>query len=165
MKLSNCFDKLSGSFDFLPHIKTEKNGRMRTRLTALQNLKEGRSVQDISQTLKIARSRIPVWAKRFLESGIDGLREQPGRGCKPKITAEQKKILANYVEERSSSNKGGRIFGQDIVTFISDNFGYKYTTSSAYNIMHELKFSWITSRSVHPKCDKDAQAEFKKNLA
>lgn len=73
--------------------------------------------------------------------------------------------MAKFIEERSKSGKGGRLFGEDIVKFIKDNFNQTYSLSSAYNIMHELDFVWITSRSIHPKCDKEAQEEFKKNLA
>lgn len=164
MLLSKNFGKLTETFDFLPLIKTEKNGRMKTKLIALQNLKEGEKIVTIASLLKISRQIVYTWAERFLANGMDGLRERPGRGCKSKISAAQKQILADHIKERSSSNEGGRIFGQDVVTFIFDKFGYKYSTSSAYNIMHELKFSWITSRSIHPKCDQEAQEEFKKNL-
>jgi transposase len=165
MKLSKIFSSKIAGFDFLPHIKNEKNGRMRTRLLALQNLKEGKKVADICSHLKIARDRVRTWANRFLEGGIEGLFELAGRGRKPKISPQQKIAIAEFIEERSRSREGGRVFGEDVVKYIADSFGQKYSLSSAYLIMHELGFSWITSRSIHPKCDKNAQEEFKKNLA
>jgi transposase len=165
MSLSKSFSSKVEGFDFLPHIKSEKNGRMRTRLLALQNLKEGKKVADICSHLKIARDRVRIWAKRFLDSGIDGLVELAGRGRRSKISAQQKIAVSEFIEERSRSSKGGRVFGQDVVQYIADSFGQKYSLSSAYKIMHELGFGWITSRSIHPRCDKIAQDEFKKNLA
>jgi transposase len=66
--------------------------------------------------------------------------------------------------DRSKSAEGGRVFGEDVVRFIFENFGQRYTTSSVYNIMHELGLNWITSRSVHPKSDKQLQVNFKKNF-
>jgi hypothetical protein len=47
MSLSKIFSSKIDGFDFLPYIKVEKNGRMKTRLLALQNLKEGEKVADI----------------------------------------------------------------------------------------------------------------------
>jgi transposase len=114
---------------------------------------------------RLPRDRVRTWANRFLEGGIEGLFELAGRGRKPKISPQQKIAIAEFIEERSRSREGGRVFGEDVVKYIADSFGQKYSLSSAYLIMHELGFSWITSRSIHPKCDKNAQEEFKKNLA
>ena len=75
MSLSKSFSGKIGNFDFLPYIKIEKNGRMRTRLLALQSLKEGKKVADICSHLKIARDRVRTWSKRFLEKGIERLME------------------------------------------------------------------------------------------
>ena len=165
MRLTKQFPSQVEDFDFLPCIKNEHDGRMKTRLLALQSLKEGKKIMDICSYLKIGRDRLGIWVTKFLEHGIEGLKELPGRGCKPKISLEEKKEVAKFIEERSKSSKGGRLFGEDIVKFIQDNFNQTYSLSSAYNIMHELDFVWITSRSIHPKCDKEAQEEFKKNLA
>ncbi len=165
MILPKKFPSQVKSFDFLPLIKNEPNGRMRTRLLALQSLKEGKKIMDICSYFKVSRDRVRIWANNFLEHGVDGLKELPGRGCKPKISVEEKKEVARFIDERSHSNKGGRVFGEDVVKFINDNFNQSYSLSSAYNIMHELNFAWITSRSIHPRCNKEAQEEFKKNLA
>lgn len=164
MYLSKSFPIAVGSFDFLPLIKTERNGRMRTRLLALQNLKEGKKVADICANLKIARDRVRAWSKRFLDRGIKGLHELPGRGRKSRISPQQKIAVAEFIEERAHSKEGGRVFGEDVMRFIEDSFGHKYSLTTTYNIMHELGFGWITSRSIHPKCDKAAQEDFKKNF-
>jgi transposase len=157
MRLTKKFPSQVESFDFLSCIKNESDGRMRTRLLALQSLKEGKKIKDICSYLKIYRDRIRTWADRFLKHGIEGLKDLPGRGTKSKISIEQKKEVAKFIEERSKSNKGGRVFGEDVVKFIKDNFNQEYCLSGAYNIMHELNFVWITSRSIHPKCNKESQ--------
>jgi len=165
MILPKKFPSQVESFDFLPLIKSESDGRMRVRLLALQSLKEGKKIMDICSYFKVNRDRIRIWANKFLEHGIDGLKELSGRGRKPKISIEEKKEVAKFIEERSRSNKGGRVFGEDVVKFIYDNFKQSYSLSSVYDIIHDLNFAWITSRSIHPKCNKEAQEEFKKNLA
>jgi transposase len=165
MTLSHSFSSQIKDFNFLPLIKKEQNGRMRTRLLALQNLKEGQKITEICSNLKIARERVYVWAKRFIESGIEGLRDLPGRGRKPWITDEQKAEVAKFIDDKAKSNNGGRVFGEDIVRFVFESFNIKYSLSSAYELIHELGFSWITSRSIHPKADLPSQEMFKKNLA
>jgi transposase len=165
MRLTEKFPSQVESFDFLSCIKNECNGRMRIRLLSLQSLKEGNKIKDICSYLKICRDRINIWASKFLEQGIEGLKELPGRGSKSKISLEEKKEVAKFIEEKSQSSQGGRVFADDVVKYIKDNFNQTYTRSAVYSIMHDLNFAWITSRSIHPKCNKEAQEEFKKNLA
>ncbi len=165
MRVSSDILNKVKSFDFLRHIKLEKNGRMRTRLLALQHLKEGKKIAEICSILKIARDRVRFWGKRFLDGGLDGLKEQPGRGRKSSISDEQKIEVEKYLDERAKSNIGGRLFGEDLVRFIYDRFQIKYSLSSTYNLIKELGFGWITSRSIHPKADLPSQEMFKKNLA
>ncbi|MEG3756278.1 winged helix-turn-helix domain-containing protein, partial [Psychromonas arctica] len=59
-------------------------------------------------------------------------------------------------------DKGVRLVGTDIQLFIAENFGYQYHLSSVYKLLHRLGFSWITSRTKHPKQSPGAQEDFKK---
>lgn len=47
-------------------------------------------------------------------------------------------------------------------SYISDRFGIEYEISNIYRLLHHLNFSWITSRSRHPKQDEGVQTFFKK---
>ena len=60
------------------------------------------------------------------------------------------------------NDKGGRLVGTDIQLFITENFGHQYHLSSVYKLLHRLGFSWITSRSKHPKQSLEVQEDFKK---
>lgn len=46
-------------------------------------LSEGASISEISRTIGIGRGPIYVWAERFQNNGIDGLKDKPGRGRRP----------------------------------------------------------------------------------
>jgi hypothetical protein len=37
-----------------------------------------------------------------------------------------------------------------------------YSLTKIYRLLHRLNFSWVTSRSKHPKQSQDAQEDFKK---
>jgi transposase len=46
--------------------------------------------------------------------------------------------------------------------YIQDEFSVEYKLKNIYRLLHQLKFSWITSRSWHPKQSKAVQETFKK---
>jgi hypothetical protein len=46
-------------------------------------LAQGESISQISRTVGIRRRHTAKWTKRFLDQGIDGLCDKPGRGRKP----------------------------------------------------------------------------------
>jgi transposase len=70
--------------------------------------------------------------------------------------------VSAFIAENSRSSKGGRLIAMDIQRYIEHNFDVQYQPSNIYRLLHELGFSWITSRSKHPKQSQAAQDEFKK---
>src|SRR5215510_15601826 len=46
-------------------------------------LAEGQSITAIADTMGISRRCVYKWAKRFLDLGLEGLSDKPGRGWKP----------------------------------------------------------------------------------
>ena len=75
---------------------------------------------------------------------------------------QSKKALSDYIEAYSELNKGGRLQGVDIQNYIAEHFSIEYEISNIYRLLRELNFSWITSRSKHPKQSQEAQDVFKK---
>ena len=143
-------------------IKKETNARMRIRLLAIAHFKEGMSRTDIAIALKVSCTSVNKWVTSFLSKGLDGLAHQPGAGRRPKLTEEQRQELARYVELRSQSESGGRLTGREVQQYILDRFHHQFEHSYVYQLLKQLGFSWITSRSRHPKQSQAAQDEFKK---
>jgi transposase len=71
--------------------------------------------------------------------------------------------LFDYIDKQSRSNKGGSLTGEAIWLYIADEFQINYHPNAIYKLLHLLGFSWITSRSKHPKQSQEGQDEFKKN--
>ena len=46
-------------------------------------LSSGVSVSEVSRRVGIERCHVYKWARRFIQQGIDGLHDSPGRGRKP----------------------------------------------------------------------------------
>ena len=62
----------------------------------------------------------------------------------------------------SGQDAGGRITGKQLQSIIAKEFSIKCCLQTIYNTLHKLKFSWITSRSKHPKSDPEIQELYKK---
>ncbi|WP_375358832.1 winged helix-turn-helix domain-containing protein [Candidatus Tisiphia endosymbiont of Neophilaenus lineatus] len=45
-----------------------------------------------------------------------------------------------------------------------EEYGAKCALKTVYNTMHHLGFSWITSRSMHPKSNQETQNRYKKTF-
>ncbi|WP_376708513.1 helix-turn-helix domain-containing protein [Shewanella surugensis] len=66
------------------------------------------------------------------------------------------------MEQRAGNTQvGGRLTGADIHRYIQSEFGGNYHPDFIYYLLNHMGFSWITSRSKHPKQSIDAQEAFK----
>ena len=110
----------------------------------------------------ISRTSVNKWISQYHQNGLEGLVDKKTTGRPLRLSEEQCHQLINYVNKAAKSNDGGRLVGTDVQSYILDNFGFRYHLSSVYKLLHKLGFSWITSRSKHPKQSPEAQEYFKK---
>lgn len=150
------------SIDFTALAKRETNARKKLRLLALAHFKDGVNKATIARMLKVSRGSVNKWVTLFLENGLVGLETKPYPGRPPKLTSVESDKVAAFIAENSRSSTGGRLIATDIQRYIEDNFGVQYQQSNIYRLLHELGFSWITSRSKHPKQSEQVQEAFKK---
>ena len=148
--------------DFRCLARREKNAQKRIRLLALAHFSEGYNRSEITKILKVSRTSVNKWVSDFLEQGLAGLEHKTSPGRPPALSAAQSKQLSTFIEEHSFSEAGGRLSGHDINEFLFLSFGIRYELSSIYRVLKRLGFSWITSRSRHPKQSVAAQEAFKK---
>nr|WP_087035576.1 IS630 family transposase [Oceanisphaera profunda] len=148
--------------DFVALAKAETNARKRMRLLALAHFQEGHSRTDIARFLKVNRNSVNRWVANFLLHGLAGLDSVRPSGRPTHLTTEQLSQLSDYIDQQSRDTSGGRLQGLDIQAYIEKEFGVSYQIANIYRLVHQLGFSWITSRSRHPKRDELAQDLFKK---
>jgi hypothetical protein len=70
--------------------------------------------------------------------------------------------LSQYIHDNSIKPKGGRLKAKIFVAYITQAFKVDYSIDNIYRLLHQLGFSWITSRSRHPKQSDEVQEAFKK---
>ncbi|MDW3115753.1 helix-turn-helix domain-containing protein, partial [Vibrio sp. 1727] len=97
----------------------------------------------------------------FKKGRKDG-KEKPRRGRSPFLTSEQKEQLSQDIKDKTNDTQGGRLTVFDIHAYIMKKFGKHYRPDSIYYLLDHMGFSWITSRSKHPKQPQQAQDDFKK---
>ena len=148
--------------DFKSLIAKETNGRMRVRLMALSHIKEGASNAQTARNLHISRRIVNDWIKNFYAHGLEGLKEKPRSGRPSRLNEAQLTQLSEYIRNNSTKESGGRLNAQRLVSYIAQEFKLNYCISNAYRLLHQLGFSWITSRSRHPKQSDEIQENFKK---
>ena len=102
------------------------------------------------------------WVKKFRENGLSGLKDNHGGGAQPHVPIKDHKLFRDAVLKLQSERQGGRIREQDVASLIQKMYGITPSKSSVYDTLKRIGLVWITSRSRHPKADKEAQEAFKK---
>lgn len=148
--------------DFKKLASKQKSIQMKMRLLALAHFKDGHSRTQIAKFLKVSRTSVNKWVQIFLHEGLEGLQEKPRTGRPPFLTPEQREQLSQYIKDKTHDAQGGRLTGADIHSYIVEEFGKHYHPDSIYYLLDHMGFSWITSRSKHPKQSQQIQEDFKK---
>nr|WP_193154776.1 IS630 family transposase [Vibrio navarrensis] len=150
------------NIDFKKLASQQKSIQMKMRLLALAHFKDGHSRTQIAKFLMVSRTSVNKWVHTFLEEGLEGLKEKPRTGRPPFLTSEQREQLSQYIKDKANYTQGGRLTGADIHAYIVKEFGQHYHPDSIYYLLDHMGFSWITSRSKHPKQSQEVQDDFKK---
>lgn len=145
-------------------MKNEKHGRNRVRLLAMHHLQMGRSLEDISVIVSVHYKTVQSWLRRFRNDGFAGLFESQRSGAYRKLGTIEETVLFDKINALSGSKTGGYITGKELHQILIEECNVKCSLRTIYNTLHRLGFSWITSRSAHPRSNKDVQDEYKKTL-
>ena len=153
---------MHSSEDFKLLAQQTKNARLKMRYLALYHFRDGANKTQIASYLGVARGSVNTWVSNYLNHGLDGLLSKPHPGRTPSLSEKQQQLVAQFIHLNAAKPEGGRLIGEDIRCYILDNFQVNYTLRNVYKLIHSLGFSWITSRSKHPKQSPEVQEAFKK---
>lgn len=142
--------------------RAETNAPKRLRLLAISHFLEGKNRAEIARILKVSRTSVNAWVANYLSAGLSGLEAKKAKGRACPLSIKQREQLSSYIDKQSRSTKGGRLTGEAIRAYIVEQFQLSYHPNAIYKLLHLLGFSWITSRSKHPKQSQETQDEFKK---
>lgn len=128
--------------------------RMVIRSKIILMLNEGHSYDSVKAELKVGREAIAKWKKRFLEFGIQGLRDAPRPG-KPAIYGEADK--ARVINKACSKPDDG--YSNWSQRRIAKELGMSQSTVQAILKSHDLK-----PHKVEYWCGKSTDPEFEEKM-
>jgi len=161
--------------DFLPKYnikelkklyRKEKNGKAKLRLLAAVNRKEGKTLDDISQSLQIPKTTVHDWLSKLEKKGLEGVFDvkRPGRPSRlsMKQKEELKKVLSSSPEKQDIPFK---VWTTSLVQYVIHKlFNVTYKPRNVRYLIKKLGFTLKIPRSRNKKASTKAQEEFKKKL-
>lgn len=149
--------------NFKQLYKERGQQRYGIRLLGLWKIQSGMSETKVCELIGKTHTSIRRWRQLYEEGGLAALLSlRKGRGRKARLV--DKNRMEEALKEIESQKEGGRVNCQDVVDFIAKEYEIVYSRSGMYHVLHRFGFSWITSRSKHPKQDPQAIESFKKTL-
>ena len=151
--------------DFLSLMKKESHGRNRMRLLAMHHIQLGKSLKAVSELVQSHWTTVQGWLQRFGKFSFDGLFESRRCGAPRKLQSAQEDFLSAKIKALSEDKTNGYITGKELHQMLIDKYNIQCSLKTVYNSLHRLGFSWITSRSMHPKSSILEQNAYKKTLS
>lgn len=125
---------------------------MRSKIILMLN--DGHSYDSIKAELNVGREAIAKWKKRFLELGVDGLKDAPRPGKNAIYTEEDK---ARVIQKACSKPEGG--YSNWSQRRIAKEFGMSQSTVQQILKSHDLK-----PHKVEYWCGKSTDPEFEEKM-
>ena len=140
------------------------DGDQACRLVTLALVLEGASRASAARAGGMDHQTLRDWVIRYNEGGVDGLRDRPRSGRRPRLNAEQLAELARLVEEGPdiAVHRVVRWRCVDLQAEIKARFDVELSERHVGRLLGQLKFRRLSVRPRRPQTDEAAQQTFKK---
>lgn len=145
-------------------IKSKESFQIGSRLVCILPLAEGKSSRQAQELLFLSHNQICIWAKRFNEQGIEGLKDKVKSGRKPRITPEQLVWLKNLVLNESPTQYG---FNTEtwtapmLVKMLQTEFNLTYSDDAVYVLLKKkLNLTHKKGKGIYTEANAEKRAEF-----
>jgi len=129
------------------------------RLLAIAQILEGSSRTDAARNAGMERQTLRDWALRFNAEGVEGLKDRPRTGRKPRLDEGQLTKLDQVVDTQPDPVKDGVVRWRcyDLKAKIKSLFDVEISERSVGRILRTRKFRRLAPRPKHPKADEAQQ--------
>src|SRR5918911_1581136 len=153
-----------GAVELRREAKRCRDAAAARRMLALALVLEGFSREEAARHAGMDRQTLRDWVHRYNAEGLDGLRDRPRSGRRPRLSPEQEAELAAAVERGPDPDRDGVVRWRrvDLKALIEARFAVRLHERSIGKVLRRLGFTRLSVRPKHPKADAAAQAAFKK---
>jgi len=145
--------------------RRKKEPSIAARIRAVYLALEGRDAVQIAAVLGYSRRAVQNWVRSYNRHGLDGLKDQTGRGTKARLNADQIQWLRQRIDQGPTQDDGVCVFhAADIGHIIKQQFGISYSVRQIQRLLRKLGYRYLSGRPEHPKGDAQARSAFKKTL-
>jgi transposase len=103
--------------------------------------KNKRALDDVASIFNVHHNTIYNWMERWETEGIDGVYDMEGRGCKPKFSKQEERIILDCLKEEPHSMR-------KVVDMVEDRLGKKTSIETLRNIAKKHGKSWKRERKI-----------------
>jgi transposase len=133
------------------------------RLYAVYQMALGATSRDLEKIYNVSFKSVCNWVHAFNKYGVDGLKDEPKSGRKPRLTNEQIETIKETILNKKPSDYNYNTStwtGPLIMDFIAKQFGVNFKKAQIYNLMKKMGLSYQKGKGVYPEANSDKRAEF-----
>src|SRR6266576_2639466 len=140
-------------------MKHDAIPRARVRAHGILLSAQGMRIKEIAKIYQVDRDTVATWIKKWEQSGIASLYDQPRSGRPPKITPEEKDLARQYIKEDPRCLK-------QVVERLSQKTAKRLSISSLKRLAKKARLRWKRVRkSLKSLRDPAAFARCQRELA
>jgi transposase len=144
-------------------VRTERNAKQAQRLRLVALAMEGHTSLEIGRWVDLSQRQVQHWVRRYNQGGVDGLKDQLGRGPNPMLAADEVEQLKARIDAGPAPSDGVcTLRGKDVQRILEEEFGKVRKIGAVYKLLHKLGYSSLAPRPQHRYADPAAQEAFKK---
>ena len=134
------------------------------RLLAVAAVLDGASRKEAAKAALMTERALYDWILRFNAEGVDGLIDKPRSGRPPKLDADQRAQVLQWVRQGPDRERLGIVRWRlrDLCAEIERCFGIVTSEDAVGRLLKRSGYSHISARPQHPKQDPEIMDAFKK---
>jgi transposase len=127
-------------------------------MRALSLKNEGWSQRATAVALGVSEAAVSRWLTIAQRDGVEGLRSHPGPGCVPRLTAEQKRLIPEFLWHGPEAyGFRGQVWTcARIALVIEEEFGVRYHKDHVGRLLKEL--GWTPQIPIRRAIQRDESA-------
>ena len=143
-------------------VKAIPQKRLWRRVQAVVLAQQGRTAQDIADSLGCSLKAVTNWVAQYNRGGIQGLHERPRSGRPPRLDPREYPRLKQRLDAPPRPEDGVcTLRGLDIRRILEQEFGVLMSLQAVYDLLHRFGFSSLMPRPQHEEANPEVQAFFK----